>query len=312
MVNFKDIKDLIRIRQWYKGIVIFSGLIFGGKLTDLSVYFPLFIGFFIICLASSCNYIYNDIRDIEKDKHHKEKCKRPLPSGRLSKRFAIVLLIFLVIFVFFLSTFIMRFFIDYNSTWRFNLMVLAIFINGFLYNIYLKNHAFLDIIALSMIYIWRTMAGIWILNISFSPWLYILIFQLAMFLSINKRKADKEFCGEESFKHKPILLKYTDELIRTAQNLITVSLFMTYSVYVIVGPLVGFSGPEITNNRGFMLFSIPIMMYIILRFLYLTNVKPQIARNPEKAFKDLDLVIAGVILLIFIFIGNYVKIKWFI
>ncbi|MHA1340689.1 MAG: UbiA prenyltransferase family protein [Promethearchaeota archaeon] len=312
MAKICDIIDLVRVRQWYKGVVIFAGLVFGGKIADLSVYIPLFIGFFAICLASSFNYIFNDLRDVEKDRHHEEKSKRPIPSGRISKKLAILLMIGIILIVFVLSTFVMNLFIDAESTWRFDLMVIAILINGFLYNIYLKNHAFLDIITLSLIYIWRTIAGIWILNISLSPWLYLLIFQVAMFLSISKRKADKEFCGENATKHKKIYEKYTDEVIKSAQNLITVSLFMTYLLYVALAPMAGFSGPELNNNRGFILFSVPIMMYIIMRFLYLANTQPHIARSPEKAFKDLDLVIAGIILLIFIFVGNYVRIVWFI
>lgn len=312
MGKFREITHLIRVRQWYKGVVIFAALIFGGKLTDLSVYIPLLLGFILINLTSSVNYIINDIVDIERDRHHPEKCKRPLASGTLTKGFAIFLIIIILIVIIIGSLFIMSFFVDQVKANRFSFLLLAIFFTGFIYNFWLKNVAFVDIICLSMIYIWRTMAGCWLINVEFSPWLYLVVFQVAMFLSISKRKADKEFCGENASKHKPIFEKYTDELIKSGQNLITVSLFMTYCLYTVMAPITGLSGPELSNNRGFIMMSVPVMIYIILRFLYLANVEPKIARNPEKAIKDKPLIIASMILLTLILLGNYVRIGWFL
>lgn len=312
MGKVREILHLIRVRQWYKGIVIFAPLIFGGKLTDLTVYLPLLIGFFLINLASSVNYVVNDIVDVDRDRHHPEKCKRPLASGALTKSFAIFLIIIITLIVILGSLFFMNFFVDQIQANRFFFMVLAVFFTGFIYNFWLKNIAFVDIISLSIIYIWRTMAGCWLIDVEFSPWLYLVVFQVAMFLSISKRKADKEFCGENANKHKPIFEKYTDELIKAGQNLITVSLFMTYCLYTVLAPITGFSGPELSNNRGFIMMTVPVMIYIIMRFLYLANVEPKIARNPEKAIKDQPLIIAAIILLILIILGNYVKIGWFL
>ncbi|MBD3351586.1 MAG: hypothetical protein GF364_08870 [Candidatus Lokiarchaeota archaeon] len=312
MGKIHDILRLIRVKQWYKGIVVFAGLFFGGKIFQPSNYPPILLGFLVICLVSSVNYIINDLIDLEKDKHHKEKCLRPIASGAISKKLSITLGVFLFFLAFFLSTFVMNFLVPSTYVLRFNVFVIAVFVTGSLYNFGLKRIAFVDIVTLSVIYIWRTMAGCYLLNIEFSPWLHLMIFQIAMFLSIGKRKADKEFCGEDAVKHKEIYKKYTDEVIRSSQNLITVSLFMTYSLYCVLGEITGFAGPELSNNRGFMLFSIPVMMYIIMRFLYLANTKPHIARSPERAVTDKPLVIAGLVLAVLIFIGNYWKIEWFI
>ena len=96
--KIRSIFHLLRIRQYYKNVLIFAGIFFSQTLLNISLYFPLFIGFILLCCASSFNYIINDIRDIETDKLHPEKLnKKPLASGALPLSFAYVVMILLVV-----------------------------------------------------------------------------------------------------------------------------------------------------------------------------------------------------------------------
>ncbi|MCK4779907.1 MAG: hypothetical protein KAT57_06965, partial [Candidatus Lokiarchaeota archaeon] len=83
MVNkIKSIFHLLRVRQYYKNMMIFVGIFFSQNIFTTSLYFNLLIGFILLCCVSSFNYIINDIKDIEKDKSHTEKlAKKPLASG---------------------------------------------------------------------------------------------------------------------------------------------------------------------------------------------------------------------------------------
>ncbi|MHA2039777.1 MAG: UbiA family prenyltransferase, partial [Promethearchaeota archaeon] len=153
---------------------------------ETSLYFNLFLGFILLCCASSFNYIINDIADIEKDKLHPEKLKKkPLASGALSIRFAIFVLFFLI----FLITISIIFLINPKNL-GFMIMIILIIITGQLYNHLFKNYAFIDILILSTGYLWRALAGCMIIQEFISAWLFLAIFEVASFLSIAKRKGD--------------------------------------------------------------------------------------------------------------------------
>ena len=92
--KIKNFLNLLRIRQYYKNTMIFVGIFFSERLFEMNLYKNLIIGFILLCLASSFNYIINDIKDIESDRNHPEKIKKkPLASGDIPLSFAILLLI---------------------------------------------------------------------------------------------------------------------------------------------------------------------------------------------------------------------------
>ncbi len=94
--KIKNIFLLLRVRQYYKNMMVFVGIFFSKNLFEITLYFNIFLGFVLLCCASSFNYIINDIKDIENDKKHPEKLrKKPLASGELPLYFAILVLIIL-------------------------------------------------------------------------------------------------------------------------------------------------------------------------------------------------------------------------
>ena len=93
--------ELIRVKHWVKNILIFIPMISSGLLNYNNIFITI-LSFFSFSFLTSFIYIINDIRDIEKDKLHPRKKKRPLPSGKISKSKAIaiaVLMIFLSIII---------------------------------------------------------------------------------------------------------------------------------------------------------------------------------------------------------------------
>ena len=73
----------MRIEHWLKNVLIFIPLVFGGIFTRDSMIYTL-IAFFSFSLVSSAVYIINDLKDLEKDRTHPVKCKRPIASGKIS------------------------------------------------------------------------------------------------------------------------------------------------------------------------------------------------------------------------------------
>ncbi len=297
--RIRNIIRLLRFRQYYKNVMIFIGIFFSVRLFDTSLYFKLIIGFILLCCASSFNYIINDIRDIENDKMHSEKMtKKPLASGELQVSSAVFLLIVLV----FIITMSLIFIIQNIG---FMLMIIFMIASGQLYNHLLKNYAFIDILILSTGYLWRTLAGCAIIEEYVSAWLYLAIFEIALFLSIAKRKGDLMLLGKEkAIEHKKVYDQYSQKLLDQFQVMTAGSLFMTYSLYLIFKFNLFIPGSA-SFNENIAILTIPISLYIIMRFMYLTSAKPEIARNTEKAFIDIGMIIAAFLILAILFISFY-------
>jgi len=297
--KIRSILYLLRIRQYYKNVMIFVGVFFSERLFESSLYFTLIIGFILLCCASSFNYIINDIRDIKNDRKHLEKLKKkPLASGDLSTSFAILILIAI-------SLIIVSCLIFLIPNLGFILTIVLIIITGQLYNHLFKNYAFIDILILSMGYLWRALAGCAIIEEFVSAWLFLAIFEIAMFLSIAKRKGDLEFLGKDkAIEHKKIYDQYSLKLLDQFHVIIAGSLFMTYSLYLIIK--FDLADPNVATLYEYIaIFTIPISLYILMRYMYLTSAKSEIARDPEKAFLDKGIIIAGLILLVILFFSFY-------
>ena len=297
--KIRNIITLLRIRQYYKNVLIFVSIFFSKRLFEFSLYIPLIFGFILLCCTSSFNYIINDIIDIEHDKKHPEKLKKkPLASGALSTYFAVALIMVLIAIIIFSLLFLI-------PNWDFALMIVLIVITGQAYNHFLKNYAFIDIIILSTGYLWRALAGCMIIREFISAWLFLVIFEIAMFLSIAKRKGDLQFLGEDkAIEHKKVYDQYSVKLLDQFHVMIAGSLFMTYSLYLIVKFNL-FEQESIKLWEYIAIFTIPVLFYIIMRYTYLTSAKPEIARRPERAFLDKSILIAGFIFLGTIFITFY-------
>jgi len=296
--KIRSIVNLLRIRQYYKNILIFVGLFFSKRIFDVELYFPLILGFILLCCASSFNYIINDIGDVERDKKHPEKLKKkPLASGDLPVYFAMLLLLIISAFMIFSLVFLIP-----NISFIF--MIILIILTGQLYNHFFKNYAFIDISVLSTGYLWRALSGVFIIDEYISAWLFLAIFEIAMFLSIAKRKGDLMFLGKDkAVEHKKVYDQYSLKLLDQFHVMIASSLFMTYSLYLIFKFNL-FELPIILQEYG-VIFTIPISLYLIMRYMYLTSSKPEIARKTEKAFFDKGIIIAGFFLFVLLFYSFY-------
>lgn len=297
--KIKNILDLLRVRQYYKNVLIFVGIFFSQKLFETEFYRNLLIGFIILCCASSFNYIINDLVDIKKDKKHLEKIRRkPLASGEVSIIFALILLILLAGIIVLTIIFLI-------PNLGFIAMIALIIITGQLYNHIFKRYALIDVIILSTGYLWRALAGCAIIREFVSAWLFLAIFELALFLSIAKRKGDLDFLGKEkAIEHKKVYDQYSVKLLEQFHLITAGALFMTYSLYLIIK--FNLYEPVIFNpNEYLVIFTIPLALYIIMRYMYLTSFKPEIARNTEKAFLDKGIIIAALILVIILFYSFY-------
>ncbi|TKJ23185.1 MAG: hypothetical protein CEE42_12350 [Promethearchaeota archaeon Loki_b31] len=296
--KIRSIVNLLRVRQYYKNVLIFVGVFFSKRIFEVELYFPLILGFILLCCASSFNYIINDILDVERDKKHPEKMKKkPLASGDLPVYFAVLLLLIISAFTIFSLVFLIQ-----NNSFIF--MIILIILTGQLYNHFFKNYAFIDISILSTGYLWRALSGVVIITEYISAWLFLAIFEIAMFLSIAKRRGDLMLLGKDkAVEHKKVYNQYSQKILEQFHVMIAGSLFMTYSLYLIFK--FNLFEPTINIQEYIVIFTIPISLYLIMRFMYLTSAKPEIARKTEKAFLDKGILISGAVLFLILFSSFY-------
>ena len=97
--TMKDIRRLIRPKQWLKNVFVLVPMFFGGALTDGATVFASLVAFFAFCFIASAIYCFNDIIDVEADRRHPVKCKRPIALGAITMKAAYGLMALMVVLV---------------------------------------------------------------------------------------------------------------------------------------------------------------------------------------------------------------------
>jgi 4-hydroxybenzoate polyprenyltransferase len=247
----------MRPKQWTKNGFIYAALVFDGQLGNLPALLRTTLGFALFCLASSAVYLFNDIRDLDEDRRHPTKRQRPLPSGRLSLRVAWVAAVVLAGIAV-----VGGFALDPGFGWIVTAYV-ALFV---VYSLRLKHIPILDVFSIAAGFVLRVAAGTALIVVMrFSPWLYLCVTLLALFLGFGKRRAELALLAESAGSHRPVLDGYTLPLLDQLIVVVSSATIMAYSLYT-------FSAQNLPKN-DLMMLTIPFVMYGLFRYLWLIQVK---------------------------------------
>ncbi len=277
----------MRPKQWAKNLLIFAGLVFDRQLTYLPSLERTIYGFLLFCLVTSSIYLINDVVDLDADRKHPHKKKRPIASGALPIPVAIGAAVVFLVSALFLGYLLSPIFA----------IVCAIYAGlNLSYSVWLKHQPIIDVMVLAGFYVLRVGAGVALIDVQrFSPWLYVFTTFLALFLGIGKRRA--EILGSKPGDHsRRVLEGYTASFLDHLLIIVLCLAILTYSLYT-------FSAPNLPENDVMML-TIPFVIYGFFRYLYLVQVR-NIGEAPEDVlFSDrpiqADLLLWGAsILLIF-------------
>lgn len=247
----------MRPRQWTKNAFIFAALVFDKQLFVVDSFLRTFAGVILFCLISSCVYILNDIVDVEADRKHPDKKKRPIPSGTLPIQVAWISLIALVV-----GVVIGSYFLNPEFMW----VVIGYFVLNIAYSLWLKHIPILDVLIIAAGFVLRVHAGVTLIEVErFSPWLYVLMTLLSLFLGFGKRRAELALLAHGAGSHRKVLDGYTLPLLDQYIMIVSGTTIVAYSLYT-------FSAPNLPENHSMML-TIPFVVYTIFRYLYLIQVK---------------------------------------
>jgi decaprenyl-phosphate phosphoribosyltransferase len=213
---------LLRPKDWAKNLFLFVPLFFGGQFLDFHKMVSVGLGFIAFCFIASSIYIINDYRDREDDRKHPVKCKRPLASGTVSPTAALVICGLLLIAGFGLAWFIRDKF----------LFVLSIyFLINLAYSLGLKSIAILDIIILAAGFVLRIKGGSVISYVPLSEWIVIMVFLLAIFMAIGKRRDDVLLKLSSGTDMRKSIKGYNLELLNVLLALVCAVMVVSYFMY---------------------------------------------------------------------------------
>lgn len=263
----------MRPKQWVKNIFVFAPLVFDVKLFEPRYLARTIAGAALLCLVSGTVYIINDLVDIDKDRQHPKKRKRPLASGQVSAGAAIVAAAIIP-----LVALPAGFLLDPG----FGAILIGYLLLQIAYSFWLKNVVIIDVMVIAAGFLLRVAAGVPLVDAErFSPWLYVCMTLLALLLGFGKRRHELVLLKENANTHRASLQEYNLPLLDHIISIVTASTLVAYAFYT-------FSAPNLPPNYTMML-TIPFVLYGIFRLLYLIHVKGMGGAPEEMALSDRSL-----------------------
>jgi 4-hydroxybenzoate polyprenyltransferase len=246
----------LRPEQWTKNLLIFAGVLFGGRLLDPTAVWAAIGMFAAFCALSSAVYVFNDVLDREADRQHPLKSARPIASGRLSVRVAIAAGVAIG------AAGIGGGFALGQTAGLIASAYLGLLM---LYSAALKHVVIIDVLVIAAGFVLRAVAGAVAIDVPISQWLLVCTTLLALFLALSKRRHELTLLGEGATGHRRILEEYSPYLLDQMIAVVTASTLIAYSLYA--------TSPDTAERFGttHLGLTIPFVLYGIFRYLYLVH-----------------------------------------
>lgn len=257
----------LRPAQWAKNFFVLAPAVFSGLLLDERIVVRVALALVAFCFASSTVYLINDLRDREEDRKHPLKRLRPLAAGTLAVPVAVAALLVLAGVAAAISVWLGN---------GFALILGAYLLLNVLYTLWLKHMVILDVMSIAMGFVLRVEAGGMAAEVGVSRWLFLCTTFLALFLAFSKRRHEITLLAGAAVGQRRVLDQYSPAFLDQMINVVTASSVVSYALYAVA--------PETVEkyNTDALVYTIPMVLYGIFRYLYLMYQKPS-ERNPTEA-----------------------------
>jgi 4-hydroxybenzoate polyprenyltransferase len=260
MTSARAILVSLRPHQWTKNLVVFAPLALSKHLFEAEAFARAALAFILFCGLSGAVYVINDLADLERDRRHPLKRLRPLARGDLAPRVAAVFAVVLTLVCLGLGPLLGG---------PFALSALIYLLLNLAYSFGLKGVVILDVIAISLGFVLRAVAGALAIAVRFSDWLLVCTTLLALFLALAKRRHELTSLNDAASDHRPILAEYSPYLLDQMISVVTASCLMAYAFYCMAPETV----EKYRTDR--LAWTIPFVLYGIFRYLYLVHRREQ-------------------------------------
>ena len=276
-----NILKILRPHQWVKNTFIFIPLFFGGSLFDMADWTSSLVAFVAFSFAASAIYSINDIVDVEADKKHPKKCKRPIAAGLVSKRQASLLAIILAIAALALPFLL--------NNWMLSVVIALYLAMNLCYCIRLKHYAIIDVCLVALGFVMRIVAGGVATDIVLSRWIVMMTFLLTLFLSFAKRRDDVLIMSETGMAPRKNTSRYNLTFINQAITITGGVMLVCYIMYTVSPEVIErFNSPNLYMTSFFVILG-------LLRYIQLTVVDERSGEPTRLVLSDrlIQLIIAG-------------------
>jgi 4-hydroxybenzoate polyprenyltransferase len=286
----------LRPAQWAKNLFVLAPLVFGRQLGAPVTVSHALLALVAFCFASSTVYLLNDLRDREEDRRHPLKRLRPIAAGTLPVPIAITAAALLGLAATAIAIVLGVPF----------LAILGIYLLlNVLYTIWLKHMVILDVMSISLGFVLRVLAGAEATHVQVSRWLFLCTIFLALFLAFSKRRHEIMLLQGAASEQRKVLDHYSPAFLDQMINVVTASSVVSYALYSV--------SPETVEkyHTQDLVFTIPLVLYGIFRYLYLMYQNPG-ERNPTEAIlRDppflINMVLWGIAVLWIVYSGGIAR-----
>ncbi|MCE9594458.1 MAG: decaprenyl-phosphate phosphoribosyltransferase [Planctomycetes bacterium] len=258
----------LRPHQWVNNIFVLAAIAFSRA--DVSAIHPsdghdlrqALLAFAAFCLGASAIYLVNDVLDVESDRAHPEKKKRPIASGEVSVPTAIGLSIACAA-----SSLALGWFAG-GGTWAV-LGIVAVYIAmNFAYSAWLKHVVLIDAFCIAIGFILRVKGGARAAETYVSHWLMLCTFFLALFLALCKRRAEIDLLGEHRGEHRANLREYTVGFLDQMVTVLAATTIVCYTMYTVSDDTAKKFG-----ESNLLIYSVPFVVFGLARYMLLVETR---------------------------------------
>lgn len=262
----------MRPKQWTKNLLVFAGYLFTLSEHHQSEHaaWLVIVGFVLFCLTSGAVYIFNDVLDAKRDRHHPIKRKRPIASGQVPIPVAVV---------FAAAVMAGSLFAAFRLDQMFGVVLEVYIVLTSAYSFALKHFVIIDLLTIAAGFVMRAVAGAVIIHVEISPWLLLCTTLLALFLGLAKRRNEIVSLEEGATKHRKILDEYSIEFLDQMINITAATALMAYALYTFA------SFSKTASQHPYMMITIPFVIYGVFRYLFLIHTK-NAGGHPEQVLLD--------------------------
>ncbi|MBQ6653368.1 MAG: decaprenyl-phosphate phosphoribosyltransferase [Prevotella sp.] len=278
----KDILKLIRPHQWSKNMFVFLPLFFGGVLLRPDALVAAVVVFFAYSLVASSVYCFNDIVDVEADRRHPVKCKRPIASGAVSLRTGYLLMVLLLVL-----SMALLLLLPAKMRWSVMAVLGGYYLLNLAYCSWLKQYAILDVCIVAFGFVLRIAAGAYAAQVVPSQWIVLMTFLLTLFLSFAKRRDDVLRMNETGEAPRKNTNRYNLTFINQAVTITASVTLVCYIMYTV--------SPEVVErfHTHYLYVTSVFVLVGLLRYIQIAVVDEQSGDPTKVVLRDrfLQLVV---------------------
>jgi decaprenyl-phosphate phosphoribosyltransferase len=295
----------MRPHQWTKNVLVFAAPVAAGVVTQAEKLVPTILAFVCFCLAASGTYLLNDARDVESDRQHPVKRRRPIAAGVVPVPTAVATAVVLILASLAIAAVV-------NIGLLITIASYLAMTTAYVY--YLKFQPVLDVVAVAAGYVIRTIGGATAAQVPISPWFFVVTSFGALLMVAGKREGEANELDDDAASIRATLGVYTPTYLTYLRSVASGVVLVSYCLWAFesagsVPPsLAGLAAVREVSEVSSVLFRLSIVPFVIAILRYALLLDQGEGSEPERLLlRDRTLQVSGAVWAIIYACGVYLN-----